>query len=80
MAVGFITWFVAIMYAPGFPGDLLGLLTGLVAMLIVTALTQELDPPEPLRNSDGEVVEFKDRLGTLPLFRRAEEKYSGTDP
>ena len=71
MAVGFLTWLLAILFAPGFPGDLLGLLTGLVAMLIVTALTQKSDPPEPLRNSDGEVVEMKDRLGTLPLFRRA---------
>ena len=70
MAVGFLTWFLAILYAPGFPGDLLGLLTGLVAMLIVTALTQNFDPPVPLRNSDGEEVEMKDRLGTLPLFRR----------
>jgi len=72
MAVGFLTWFVAILFAPGFPGDLLGLLTGLVAMLVATALTQKSDPPEPLRNSDGEEVEMKDRLGTLPLFRRAE--------
>jgi SSS family transporter len=29
MAVGFLTWFIAIVFAPGFPGDLLGLLTGL---------------------------------------------------
>jgi len=72
MAVGFLTWFLAIVYAPGFPGDLLGLLTGLVAMLIATALTQNFDPPQPLRNSDGEEVEMKDRLGTLPLFRRAD--------
>ena len=72
MAVGFLTWFLVILFAPGFPGDLLGLLTGLVAMLIATALTQKFDPPEPLRNSDGEEVEMKDRLGTLPLFRRAE--------
>lgn len=72
MAVGFLTWLVAILFAPGFPGDLLGLLTGLVAMLIVTALTQKSDPPQPLRNSDGEEVEMKDRLGTLPLFRRAD--------
>ena len=72
MAVGFLTWIIAILFAPGFPGDLLGLLTGLVAMLIATALTQKSDPPEPLRNSDGEEVEMKDRLGTLPLFRRAE--------
>jgi Na+/proline symporter len=72
MAVGFLTWFIAIVFAPGFPGDLLGLLTGLVAMLIATALTQKSDPPVPLRNSDGEDVEMKNRLGTLPLFRRAE--------
>ncbi|MCH8071742.1 MAG: sodium:solute symporter family protein [Proteobacteria bacterium] len=72
MAVGFLTWLVAILFAPEFPGDLLGLLTGLVAMLIVTALTQKSDPPQPLRNSDGEEVEMKDRLGTLPLFRRAD--------
>ncbi len=72
MAVGFLTWLIVILLAPGFPGDLLGLLTGLVAMLIATALTQKTDPPEPLRNSDGEEVEMKDRLGTLPLFRRAE--------
>jgi len=72
MAVGFLTWLVAILFAPGFPGDLLGLLTGLVAMLVATKLTQKSDPPEPLRNSDGEEVEMKDRLGTLPLFRRAE--------
>ena len=72
MAVGFLTWFVAILFAPGFPGDLLGLMTGLVAMLIATALTQQSDPPVPLRNSDGEEVAMKDRLGTLPIFRRAE--------
>ncbi len=68
MAVGFITWFLAIMYAPELPGDLLGLLLGLITILIVTPLTQKIDPPEPLRNSDGEEVEFKDRLGTLSFF------------
>lgn len=72
MAAGFLTWLLAILYAPDFPGDLLGLVAGLVVMLIVSALTQEFDPPEPLRNSDGEEVEMKDRLGTLPLFRRAD--------
>lgn len=72
MAMGFLTWFVAIVLAPEFPGDLLGLLVGLITMLVVTPVTQKIDPPTPLRNSDGEEVEFKDRLGTLPLFRRSE--------
>ena len=78
MAVGFLTWFLAIAFAPGIPGDLLGLLTGLIAMLIVTAVTQRTDPPAPLLNSDGEEVEMKDRLGTLPLFRR-DRQFDGTD-
>lgn len=72
MAAGFLTWFLAIVFAPDLPGDLLGLLTGLVTMLIVTSLTQESNPPVPLRNSDGEDVEMKNRLGTLSLFRRVE--------
>ena len=71
MAMGFLTWFVAILLAPEFPGDLLGLLIGLLTILVVTPLTQKIDPPVPLRNGDGEEVEFKDRLGTLPLFRAA---------
>jgi Na+/proline symporter len=71
MAMGFLTWFVAIVYAPEFPGDLLGLLVGLLTILVVTPLTQKMDPPEPLRDSDGQEVEFKDRLGTLPLFSRS---------
>lgn len=72
MAMGFLTWLVAILVAPEFPGDLLGLLVGLVAILIVTPITQKIDPPVPLKDGDGQEVEFKDRLGTLSLFRRSE--------
>lgn len=72
MAMGFLTWFATILFAPELPGDLLGLMAGLVTVLIVVPLTQQIDPPRRLLNSDGEEVEFKDRLGTLPLFKRAE--------
>lgn len=71
MAMGFLTWFIAILYAPEFPGDLLGLLVALVTIFVVGLAIQKTDPPQPLRNGDGEVVEFKDRLGTLPLFSRS---------
>lgn len=71
MAMGFLTWFIAILYAPDFPGDLLGLLVALLTIFIVGLATQKTDPPQPLRNGAGEEVEFKDRLGTLPLFSRA---------
>jgi len=70
MAMGFLTWFVAILYAPEFPGDLLGLLVGLITIFVVTLATQKIDPPEPLRNRNGDEMEFKNRLGTLPLFSR----------
>jgi len=70
MAMGFLTWFVAILYAPEFPGDLLGLLVGLITIFVVTLATQKIDPPEPLRNRNGDEMEFKNRLGILPLFSR----------
>lgn len=73
MAAGFLTWFLAIVFAPSLPGDVLGLIAGLVVMLVVSALTQKSDPAEPMRNSDGEEVAMKNRLGTLPLFRRASQ-------
>lgn len=73
MAVGFLTLFLAYFFVPGIPGDLLGLVTSLVTMFAVASLTQKFDPPVPLRNSDGEEVAMKDRLGTLPLFRRADQ-------
>lgn len=71
MAMGFLAWFVVILVAPELPGDLLGLFTGLVTLLIVAPLTRERDPPKPLRNGKGEEVEFRDRLGSIPIFSRA---------
>ena len=73
MATGFITWLIAIVVAPELPGDLLGLLVGLVTLLVVAPLTQKMDPPRPLRNGAGEEVEFKDRLGSIPMFSRARQ-------
>ena len=70
MAMGFLTWLIAILVAPEIAGDLLGLLVGLVTLLIVAPLTQKIDPPRPLRDGSGEQVEFKDRLGSLPIFSR----------
>ena len=70
MAMGFLTWLVAILVAPELPGDLLGLLAGLVTLIIVAPLTRKFDPPRPLRNGAGEEVEFRDRLGSMPILSR----------
>ncbi len=70
MAMATLTWILAYFYAPDLAGDLLGMMVGLITILIVTPLTQKFDPPKPILNGDGEEIELKDRLGTLPLFRR----------
>jgi SSS family solute:Na+ symporter len=71
MAVGFLVWLLAVMFMPTLAGDMLGLIACVATILVVTPLTQRFDPPRPLLGSDGEEVEMKDRLGTLPLFRSA---------
>ena len=71
MAAGFLTWVVTMVWLPGMPADLFGLVACLVAMLVVTPLTQSFDPPRPLTDSEGRPVELTDRLGVLPVFRRA---------
>jgi hypothetical protein len=38
----------------------------------VPLLPQRKDPPRKLTNADGEAMDLSDRLGTLPLFRRAD--------
>ena len=67
IAAGLLTWFGASLLAPAWPGDLLGFAASLVAMLLVTPLTQRLDPPRPLVDKDGCPAVFSDRLGTLGL-------------
>jgi len=69
MAAGFIAWIVTAITSEHLPGDLLGLLACLVTMLVVTPLTQSRDAPRMPRDSDDNIVELKNRLGTLPLFR-----------
>jgi Na+/proline symporter len=71
MAAGFLTWLLAAIFMPNLAGDMLGLIACLVTILVVTPLTQRFDPPRLLLDEDGDVVEMKDFLGTLPLFRAA---------
>jgi hypothetical protein len=39
-------------------------------MLVVTPLTQKIDPPKPVRNFDGEIEPLTNRLGTLGFRSR----------
>ena len=65
MAAGIAAWLLTSVFYPQLPGDLIGLGASLAAMLIVTPLTQKLDPPRGVRDRDGNAVELTDRLGIL---------------
>ena len=69
MAAGLGTWVLTNFLAPELPADFMGLGASLVTMLVVTPLTQKIDPPRPIHDSDGNPVDPSHRLGTLPLFK-----------
>jgi SSS family transporter len=49
MVVGIIAWLATGLFYPNLPGDLIGLGACLATMLIVTPLTQKMDPPRPVQ-------------------------------
>jgi SSS family solute:Na+ symporter len=65
MAAGMLTWLIVSFAWPEQPADLIGFVFCLVTMLVVTPLTQRIDPPRGLVDHDGKPVELKDRLGIL---------------
>jgi SSS family solute:Na+ symporter len=56
MFAGLFVWVVTMQLWPNLPADFMGLGASLVAMLVVTPLTQKTDPPRPLADSDGNPV------------------------
>ena len=68
IVAGLAAWLITLFTAPELPADFVGLAASVVTMLVVTPLTQRLDPPRELRDSDGKTITVRDRLGVLPLF------------
>jgi SSS family transporter len=56
MAAGLVTWIITLQLWPALPADFMGLGASLVMMVAVSLLTQQLDPPRPLADSDGNPV------------------------
>jgi hypothetical protein len=71
--MGFLTWQLAAIFMPALAGNMLGLISCMVTILVVTPFTQRFDPPQLLLDEDRQEVGMKDRLGTLTLFRAARE-------
>lgn len=65
MSAGIAAWITVSYGWPGLPGDLEGFAASLATMLVVTPLTQRLDPPRKLLDHDGNEVALDDRLGVL---------------
>jgi Na+/proline symporter len=63
MIVGVYTWLLSSWLWPSWAGDLVGMLACLLTMLVVTPLTQQIDPPRTLHTVDGQAVALRDRLG-----------------
>jgi SSS family transporter len=56
LTVGTLTWLVADFQGSIYPADLIGFAASLVAMLVVTLLTQNISPPRPLTDVDGNAI------------------------
>lgn len=72
IVAGFTAFGVSSELFPDIPASFVGFWTSLVVAVIASLLTQKLSPPKPLTNADGEPLDLRNRLGTLPLLRRAE--------
>ena len=65
MGTGLLIWGASSWFVPEWPGDLLGMFASAIALLVVTPMSQQTDPPQPLMSSDGQPVKLDNRLGVL---------------
>lgn len=70
IAAGFTAFAVVSVMYPDIPASFVGFWTSLIVAVVVSLVTQEADPSKALTNADGEAMDLRDRLGTLPLFHR----------
>lgn len=74
IGAGFATFAALEIIYPDVPGSFGGFWVSLVVAVVVSMLTRQSSPPRPLSNIDGEPMDLRDRLGTLPLLRRAGDR------
>jgi Na+/proline symporter len=70
IASGFAAFITIKMMYPAFQASFVGFWVSLVVAVLVSLVTQKSDPAKPLTNGANEVMDLRDRLGTLPVFRR----------
>jgi SSS family solute:Na+ symporter len=62
---GLIGWLVSAQFETITPPDLIGFAVSLVVMVIVTLLTQRIDPPRAITDDKGNEVPLRDRVATF---------------
>lgn len=72
IGAGFASFAIIKMAYPEIPADFVGFWVSLLVAVVVSWLTQKMNPPKPLTNADGTAMDLDNRLGTLPLFRRVD--------
>jgi len=72
IGAGFATFMAAPAIFPEWPASLIAAIASLIVAVVVSLATQKSSPPRPLTDADEQPLELSDRLGTLPLFRKAD--------
>lgn len=71
IGAGFTAFAATSLLFPEVPASFVGFWVSLVVAVVVSLVTQSASPPKALTNASGEIMDLSDRLGTLPLIRRA---------
>jgi Na+/proline symporter len=62
---GAACWVAALVWLPDAAADVVGMAGGIVALIVVSLLTQKTDPPRGLIDADGNAVALRNRLGLI---------------
>ena len=70
MFSGTLAWLLFVWLTPELPADVIGWCVGLAMLVIVSLISSKSSPALPLSDVNGNVLEYKDRLGTLSPFNQ----------
>ncbi len=63
VVTGLVSWQLFAVWMPELPSDLMAVPVATAALIVVSLLTGRDAPPKPLADAEGEVLEYRDRLG-----------------
>jgi Na+/proline symporter len=72
IGAGFVMFAAVEVMWPDIPASFAGFWASLLVTVVVSLLTQKSSPPTALSDANGEAMALSQRLGTLPLLRRAD--------